>query len=98
MENTGNTAIEGSSTTKATTETSSASLFAPSEMLGEVNEAIRKVLKGGQSYRLGSRQLTRADLSLLREYQKELRSEMAQEEEGARGLIDDTYVAVFEGR
>ena len=33
------------------------------EMLQQVNEAITKVLIGGQSYQIGSRKLTRADLS-----------------------------------
>lgn len=36
-----------------------------SEMLTEVNNAIYAVLVGGQSYKIGTRQLTRADLSLL---------------------------------
>ena len=34
-----------------------------SEMLTEVNNAIYAVLVGGQSYKIGTRQLTRADLS-----------------------------------
>ena len=32
------------------------------ELLGEVKTAIRKILIGGQSYQIGSRKLTRADL------------------------------------
>ena len=36
------------------------------ELLKQVNTAIRTVLIGGQSYQIGSRKLTRADLSLLR--------------------------------
>ena len=35
------------------------------EMLEEVNNAIYTVLVGGQSYKLGTRQMTRADLNLL---------------------------------
>ena len=31
-------------------------------LLTEVNQAIRTVLFGGQSYKIGSRELTRADL------------------------------------
>ena len=38
-----------------------------SEKLEEVNQAITKVLSGGQSYQMGSRRLTRADLGMLRE-------------------------------
>ena len=34
---------------------------APAELLEQVNKAITTVLVGGQSYRIGSRQLTRAD-------------------------------------
>ena len=42
----------------------------PQERLAQVQEAIVKVLYGGQSYQIGSRKLTRADLSLLREMEK----------------------------
>ena len=35
----------------------------PAELLEQVNKAITTVLVGGQSYRIGSRQLTRADPS-----------------------------------
>ena len=42
-------------------------------MLKEVNNAIFNVLVGGQSYKIGSRQLTRADLSMLREMKKRAR-------------------------
>lgn len=56
----------------------------------------RTVLIGGQSYQIGSRKLTRADLSLLRQMQKELQAEVNAQE--ASGLLDDTYVAFFDGR
>ena len=36
------------------------------EMLEQVNSAISAVLAGGQSYKIGSRSLTRADLAMLR--------------------------------
>ena len=36
------------------------------EMLQQVNEAITKVLIGGQSYQIGTRMLTRADLKQIR--------------------------------
>lgn len=68
----------------------------PAERLAQVQEAIYKVLYGGQSYQIGSRKLTRADLSLLREMEKELKAEVAAD--NASMLIDDTYVAVFDGR
>ena len=38
----------------------------PAELLEQVNKAITTVLVGGQSYRIGSRQLTRADLAMLK--------------------------------
>ena len=65
------------------------------ELLKQVNTAIRTVLIGGQSYQIGSRKLTRADLSLLRQMQKELQAEVNAQE--ASGLLDDTYVAFFDG-
>ena len=42
------------------------------ELLGEVKTAIRKILIGGQSYQIGSRKLTRADLYQLRKLKEEL--------------------------
>ena len=66
------------------------------ERLTEVNAAITKVLAGGQSYKIGSRQLTRADLNTLRAMKKELEAEIAAETNS--NLLDDTYVAIFEGR
>lgn len=68
----------------------------PQERLQEVNMAIERVLIGGQSYQIGSRKLTRADLSLLRQMQKELQAEVAATDN--KGLFDDTYVAYFDGR
>lgn len=66
------------------------------ELLKQVNAAIYTVLIGGQSYQIGSRKLTRADLSLLRQMQKELQAEVNAESSSC--LLDDTYVAFFEGR
>lgn len=40
----------------------------PAELLEQVNKAITTVLVGGQSYRIGSRQLTRADLAMLKPF------------------------------
>ncbi|NFG24834.1 peptidylprolyl isomerase [Clostridium botulinum] len=65
------------------------------EMLAEVDKAIYKVLVGGQSYKIGSRQLTRADLKMLKEMKDDLMAQVAQNESN---LLDDTYVAVFSGR
>lgn len=65
------------------------------ERLMEVNNAISKILVGGQEYRIGTRSLTRADLGKLLEMQKDLQAQIAN---GNRGLMDNTYLAVFEGR
>lgn len=65
------------------------------ERLDVVNEAIEHILVGGQSYKIGSRQLNRADLGKLYDMQKDLQAQVAG---STPGLLDDTYVAVFEGR
>lgn len=66
------------------------------ERLSQVNAAIAAVLMGGQSYRLGSRALTRADLAQLRALRDDLEAQAAQE--GSGGLWPRTYAAYFEGR
>lgn len=70
--------------------------FTAEEMLKEVNNAIYAVLVGGQSYKIGTRQLTRADLNLLYNMKNDLMAQVAAQ--GANSLLDDTYVAVFDGR
>ena len=42
------------------------------EMLEQVNSAISAVLAGGQSYKIGSRSLTRADLAQLKAIRDDL--------------------------
>lgn len=68
----------------------------PEEQLRMVNDAIYAILKGGQSYRIGTRQLTRADLELLLNMQLQLRSQV--ESSACSQLFPDTVVAVFDGR
>lgn len=65
-------------------------------MLSEVETAITTVLVAGQSYKIGSRSLTRADLNLLIKMRNDLRTQLSQE--GSNGLLDNAYLAVFEGR
>ena len=65
-------------------------------MLSEVETAISTVVIAGQSYKIGSRSLTRADLNLLIKMRNDLRTQLTQE--GSNGLLDNTYLAVFEGR
>lgn len=75
-----------------TTVTEEKSLISSTEMLSEIDQAIRKILVGGQSYMLGSRKMTRADLSQLYKMRQDLEAQVAAEE-GQSGLFDDCYVA-----
>lgn len=70
--------------------------YTPAQMLAEVNKAIQSILLGGQSYKIGSRSLTRADLGLLRDMQHDLQAQVASDQPSC--LFSDTVVAVFEGR
>nr|DAT73224.1 MAG TPA: hypothetical protein [Caudoviricetes sp.] len=64
------------------------------ERLKEIDEAISTILKGGQSYRIGSRTLTRADLNTLRN----LRKELLAESDTVSDLFDNAFVAFFDRR
>lgn len=66
------------------------------EMLDSINAAIMAITVGGQSYKIGSRALTRADLKQLYSMRNDLAAELAAE--NSTGLLDDCYVAVFDGR
>ena len=68
----------------------------PGERLAQVDAAIAAVLAGGQSYKLGSRSLTRADLTQLRALRDDLAAQAAQE--NSEGLLHGVYVARFDGR
>lgn len=70
--------------------------YTPQQRLTEVNKAIQAVLLGGQSYKLGSRSVSRADLALLKAMRDELEAAIASE--APTHLFGDTYVAFFEGR
>lgn len=70
--------------------------YTAKEMLQEVNNAIYSVLNGGQSYKIGSRSLTRADLNLLYKMKNDLTAQVSREESSP--LFDDTFVAFFGGR
>ena len=69
---------------------------APAELLEQVNKAITTVLVGGQSYKLGRRSLTRADLSTQKTLRNALEAQLAADESGP--LKGRTYMAFFEGR
>lgn len=64
--------------------------------LGEIEDAIHAVLVGGQSYKIGSRAMTRADLNQLYTMQKQIKGQLAAEQRSS--LMDDTYVAQFDRR
>lgn len=68
----------------------------PAEMLEQVNKAIAAVLVGGQSYKIGSRSLTRADLSMLKSMRDDLEDQVAAGTPSH--LLDRTFVAYFDGR
>ncbi|MDE6260422.1 MAG: peptidylprolyl isomerase [Oscillospiraceae bacterium] len=71
-------------------------VYQPRELLAEVDAAIQKVMVGGQSYRLGNRSLTRADLSKLWEMRNTLAAQAAGEDDSC--LLPGTAAAFFEGR
>jgi len=54
------------------------------------------VLAGGQSYKIGSRSLTRADLAMLKSMRDDLEAQLAAEDNA--GLLGRTFVAYFDGR
>lgn len=66
------------------------------EMLDSVNAAIMAIAVGGQSYKIGSRSLTRADLRQLYDIKNDLTAQLMTEKSG--NLLDDCYVGVFSGR
>lgn len=70
--------------------------YSTSELLEHVNNAIVAITVGGQSYKIGSRSLTRADLKQLYTIKNDLTAQLAAESSG--GLLDDCYVAYFDGR
>ncbi|MEQ2578112.1 peptidylprolyl isomerase [Hominiventricola aquisgranensis] len=68
------------------------------EMLDGLNKAIYAITVGGQSYKIGSRSLTRADLKQLYAMKNDMEAQIAREEAGDNGLLGDCYVGVFDGR
>ena len=82
--------------------------YSPKELLAQVDKALTAVMVGGQSYKIGSRSLTRANLTELRRLRADLAAgfslgevaalaaQVAEEEN--TGLLGNTSVAFFEGR
>lgn len=71
-------------------------LFEPAELLAQVDKAIASILTGGQSYRIGNRSLTRADLAMLKNMRNDLLAQAQSEDNGQ--LFGRTYAAFFDGR
>lgn len=69
----------------------------PDEMLDSVNAAIYAIAVGGQSYKIGSRSLTRGDLKELYKIKNDLEAQKANANNNT-GLFDDCHVAIFDGR
>lgn len=61
------------------------------EQLKMYNDAISKILMGGQSYRIGTRSLTRADLDTLIAERNRLEAQIG----GNTSLLDGAYAADF---
>lgn len=70
--------------------------YSVEQRLADVNKAIQSILLGGQSYKIGSRSLTRASLAELLEERDNLEAQLASEDSST--LFGDTVVAVFDGR
>ena len=65
------------------------------EQIIEIDKAISSILRTGQSYKIGSRTMTRADLGTLRAMRKDL---LAASEDNGTDLFSNTFVAVFDRR
>ena len=70
--------------------------YSTQEMLDQINAAIMAIAVGGQSYKIGSRSLTRADLKQLYAIKNDLTAQVASEK--SSGILDDCYVAIFDSR
>lgn len=66
------------------------------ELLDVVDKAIISIAVGGQSYKIGSRQLTRGDLKTLYDIKNDLSVQIQNNEKS--GLFDDAFVVYFDGR
>lgn len=68
----------------------------PQEMLEAIDKAIISIAVGGQSYKIGSRQLTRGDLKTLYDIKNDLTVQIQSQESSS--LFEDAFVAYFDGR
>lgn len=70
--------------------------YTAAALLAEVNKAITSIMVGGQAYTIGSRSLTRANITELRNLRDELSAEVDAENADAN-LFGRTYTAFFVG-
>lgn len=65
-----------------------------------LEEGIVQVVKGGQKYKIGSRQLERADLKQLKDLYDDFlaKEEAAQDLDGSNDLLGNTVVSFFDRR
>ena len=56
------------------------------EQLNNVNKAINSILLTGQSYSIGDKRFTKADLKELRSLKKELKKDLLRERKGYTGI------------
>lgn len=66
------------------------------KLLADIEAAITAITITGQSYKIGSRSLTRADLSALMDARKTLQAELAGD--ASNSGLAGFYAAEFEGR
>lgn len=74
-----------------------AEFLSKQQLLQEVRQAISAILTTGQTYSIGNRSLTRANITELRHLQTDLETELACES-GQHDLLSGTYVGFFQGR
>ena len=67
-------------------------------LLKEINRAIRTILFGGQSYRIGNQEVRRADLNDLRKMKNELAAAADADEDASAGLGRRSAAAYFDRR
>lgn len=67
------------------------------QRLEQINKAIETILVGGQSYKIGSRSLTRADLGMLKSMREDLEAQQLDTDQSGP-LLSRTCVAFFDGR
>ncbi len=76
--------------TKAVIEIKRSRLAEDKELLAQVKQAISAILNGAQSYTIGSRSLSRADLKSLLDWRDELYAQVIQEESELDAITSGT--------